>query len=333
MLIRAATPRLILNPTSRHGLRASSSFITSLPTLQAARMTTATFKHIDLASSTSKKPWSKVDGPGMSFQMRDHERSVHNIRDSADSFNTDNAGFAVYKSPAKEKVFTDDAAVRSGYYPEVEDMLRQHLPGIKKVHIFDHTIRRRNKDSPRQPVQQVHVDQTPGAAEVRVRRHLGDDAEELLKGRYQIINVWRPIENPASDTPLAVIDWRSTSPEDFIPVDLMYPARADSAMDDDDRGKEKLPDEQKWFSTEGYEVKGETLGVAPSEKHKFYYMKDMTPDEVMLLKCFDSYGEGMPNGKKGVAVRTPHTAFIDPATPEGAPGRQSIEVRCLVFYE
>jgi hypothetical protein len=182
-------------------------------------------------------------------------------------------------------------------------------------------------------VQQVHVDQTPGAAEVRVRRHLQDEAEELLKGRYQIINVWRPIENAASDTPLAVIDWRSTSPEDFIPVDLMYPARTDSAMDDDDRGKEKLPEEEKWFSTEGYEVKGETLGVAPSEKHKFYYMKDMTPDEVMLLKCFDSYGEGMPNGKKGLAVRTPHTAFIDPATPENAPGRQSIEVRCLVFYE
>ena len=80
-------------------------------------------------------------------------------------------------------------------------------------------------------------------------------------------------------------------------------------------------------------MKGETLGVAPSEKHKFYYMKDMTPDEVMLLKCFDSYGEGMPNGRKGLAVRTPHTAFIDPATPEGAPGRQSIEVRCLVFYD
>lgn len=84
-------------------------------------------------------------------------------------------------------------------------------------------------------VQQVHVDQTEGAAEARVRRHLGDEADELLKNRYQIINVWRPIENPATDFPLAVIDWRSTSPEDFIPVDLLYPKRADSVMDDDDR--------------------------------------------------------------------------------------------------
>jgi len=204
-----------------------------------------------------------------------------------------------------------------------------------QVVIFDHTIRRRTKDSPRQPVQQVHVDQTPGAAAVRVRRHLPqEEAEELLKGRYQIINVWRPIENPASDTPLAVVDWRSTSPSDFVPTDLMYPKRADSAMDDDDdRGKEKLPDPSSYMSSEGYEPRGETLGVAANEKHKFYYMKDMTPDEVMLLKCFDSRGDGMPEGVKGLAVRTPHTAFVDPNTAKDAPGRQSIEVRCLVFYE
>lgn len=298
-------------------------------------MTTTIFKHIDPASSTSAKPWTKVDGPGSSFKMNDHERVVHNIRDQQSQFNTDNSGFAVYNSPAQERLFTDDKAVREGYYKEVESMLRQKLPGIKRVEIFDHTIRRRTKDSPRQPVQQVHVDQTPGAAAVRVRRHLpADEAEELLKGRYQIINVWRPIENPATDFPLAVIDWRSTKPADFIPVDLMYPKRADSAMGDtDDRGKEKLPSPESLQSTEGYEVRGETLGVAPSEQHKFYYMKDMTPDEVMLLKCFDSYGEGMPMGRQGLAVRTPHTAFVDPNTPKEAPGRQSIEVRCLVFYE
>jgi hypothetical protein len=214
-------------------------------------------------------------------------------------------------------------------------MLKKRLPGVKKVVIFDHTIRRHNKDAPRQPVQQVHVDQTPGAAEARVRRHLpSEEAEELLKGRYQIINVWRPIENPASDFPLAVIDWRTTDPTDFIAVDLLYPKRDSvDAQDDDGRGKEKLPDPNAHQSTEGYEVKGETFGVAVNEKHRFYYVKDMLPDEVMLLKCFDSRGDGMEKGVPGLAVRTPHTAFVDPQTPPDAPGRQSIEVRCLIFYE
>lgn len=263
----------------------------------------------------------------MSFTLKDHQRNVTSLRGQEDNFSTENSGFAVYNSPAAEKSFTDDAAIRKGYYAEVEAMLRERLDGkVKKVVIFDHTIRRRVKDAPRQPVQQVHVDQTPGAAEARVRRHLpADEANELLKGRYAIINVWRPIENPASDFPLAVIDWRSTKPEDFIAVDLMYPRRTDG--DDDDRGKEKLPDEKTLQSTEGYDPKGETFAVAPNDSHKFYYMKDMKPEEVMLLKCFDS-------GKKdGLAIRTPHTAFIDPKTPADAPGRQSIEVRCLVFWE
>ncbi|KAK7980668.1 hypothetical protein PG989_013125 [Apiospora arundinis] len=301
-------------------------------------MTTGIFKHIDMAAMPPNvKPWTKVDADAASFKLLEHKRSVHNLRGRESEFTTDNSGFAVYNEPAKEKKFTDDAAVRNGYYGEVEALLRKHIPGINKVTIFDHTIRRRAPDAPRAPVQQVHVDQTPGAAEVRVRRHLPkDEAEELLKGRYQIINVWRPIENPASDFPLAVIDWRTTQPGDFEPVDLLYPKRAEATAneeDDDDRGKEVRPDETKWYSTEGYEVKGETMSVSPNPAHKFYYQKDMTPDEVLLLKCYDSFGEGQPLGKKGLAVRTPHTAFIDPATPEDAPGRQSIEVRCLVFYE
>ncbi len=70
-----------------------------------------------------------------------------------------------------------------------------------------------------------------------------------------------------------------------------------------------------------------------NDTHKFFYMKDMTPEETMFIKCFDSRSEGQPGGRKGVAGWTPHTAFIDPQTPAGTKGRESIEVRCLVFYD
>lgn len=300
--------------------------------------TTATFKYIDPTSYVESsepfvKPWGKVDGPGRSFSLTDRERKVQSLRGQEEDYNTDNAGFAVYNSPAKEKLFTDEEAVREGYYQEVEQLLKSKLSGVKKVVIFDHTIRRNQKASPRQPVQQVHVDQTPGAAEARVRRHVpADEVDDLLKNRYQLINVWRPIENPASDFPLAVIDWRSTKPQDFVKVDLLYPKRQ-GEDDGDDRGKEVLPDSTSITSTEGYEVKGETFGVRPNDDHRFFYLKDMTPDEAMFIKCFDSRGESLPNGVKGIARATPHTAFVDPNSPADAPGRQSIEVRCLVFYE
>jgi hypothetical protein len=46
---------------------------------------------------------------------------------------------------------------------------------------------------------------------------------------------------------------------------------------------------------------------------------------VILIKCFDSKLDGR-------ARRVPHTAFSVPGT-EDKEGRESIEVRCLVFHE
>ncbi|KAI2639323.1 hypothetical protein GGS21DRAFT_548714 [Xylaria nigripes] len=310
--------------------------------------TTALFNHIDVtAQPASLKSWTKVDGGGHSFTYKSASRPVYDLRNqSLSQFTTDTTGFGLQHWPSPEKDFVDDAAVRGAYYADVEALLRENceaLPsnqsetGINRVHkivIFDHTIRRRVVDAPRGPVQQVHVDQTPAAVVARVRRHLPpDEVDDLLKHRFQLINVWRPIGHPASDHPLAVIDWRSTVPDDFIPVDLLYPKRTDSIMDDDDRGKEKPPQKTgDQHSAEGYEVRGETMSVAANENHRFYYVKDMAPDEAILLKCYDSWGDGEPAGKAHIAVRTPHTAFEDPATPADAKPRESIEIRALTLY-
>jgi hypothetical protein len=51
----------------------------------------------------------------------------------------------------------------------------------------------------------------------------------------------------------------------------------------------------------------------------------MKNEDRLLLKCFDS------DETVGQWGRVPHTAFTDPRTPEGAVGRESIEVRALVF--
>ena len=117
-------------PISRH----LSTATRALPTTDFG-MTTAIFKHID-TSSYQGKPWSKVDGPGTSFKLVDHEREVVNIRGQQHKFTTDNSGFAVYEDPAKEKSFTDETAIRNEYYGEVEAMLRKRLPGVKKVSVW-----------------------------------------------------------------------------------------------------------------------------------------------------------------------------------------------------
>ncbi|EFX00912.1 hypothetical protein CMQ_1993 [Grosmannia clavigera kw1407] len=314
--------------------------------------TTATFSYADPATIVASdepfvKPWSKVDADVTSFSRTAVRRLVSDMRTAlvADpaAFGVDKSGFALFENvPATERAFVDEEAIRTSYYAEVEQLLRAQLPRpeqsgqpVARVVIFDHTVRRRNPEAPRQPVQQIHVDQTPRAAEQRARRHLADvagvtdaDVDRLLRGRYQIINVWRPIGHAASDTPLALVDWRSTDPDDAVAVDLLYPAWQALRP-----GGELLPDADKAQSTDGYAIRGETYTVVPNEKHRFYYAKDMTPNSVLFIKCFDSRSQAVPAGRPGVAAWTPHTAFDDPATPPESKGRQSIEVRCLVFYE
>jgi len=167
-------------------------------------------------------------------------------------------------------------------------------------------IRRRRPgqfdDSPdrRQPVSQAHVDQTIASSIARVHQHLSPtEAPDLLKRRFQIINLWRPISHTALDWPLGLCDYRSVDPKtDTYPLALIYP-----------------------------DHEGETMGIKYNPNQKWKYFRGMIPEEAVLLKCFDSVQDG------SVAVFTPHTGFEDPTTPEGTPPRESIELRALVFYD
>ncbi|WP_277214323.1 hypothetical protein, partial [Isoptericola croceus] len=83
------------------------------------------------------------------------------------------------------ETFNSDDDIQRVYYPEVEKLLLDTVPGAHRVIIFYRTIRRENPTAHRQPVNRAHVDQTAKAAEARVRLHVPDpaEAEELLKGR------------------------------------------------------------------------------------------------------------------------------------------------------
>ena len=171
--------------------------------------------------------------------------------------------------------------------------------GASKIFIFDHTIRRPVQNEKvkglRGPVQRVHIDQSYDASLSRVPHHLPAEAPELLKGRVQIINVWRPIKTVLRD-PLAVAQAGSVPDSDLVPVGLIYPDR-----------------------------RGETYGVRYGEGHKWFYKSRLEPEEALLIKCFDSKVDGR-------ARRVPHSAFADPETGDDVPARESIEVRALVFH-
>ena len=234
----------------------------------------------------------------------EHEAHAVKIRDArpiAGHVSLDANGFALLQHRSAVKDFFDDEEVRRVYYPEVERLVKE-ATGAYRVHIFDHTPRRRvpdaetQADAPRQPVRRVHIDHTARSGPQRVRDLLPDEAEELLKGRVQVINLWRPIKGPLQDSPLAVCDATTIHSDDLVPSDLVYPHRV-----------------------------GETYSVKHNPTHRWYYVPQMRTDEALLLKCSDT--------STGVPARfTPHSAFTDPTAPADAPPRESIEVRTLVFH-
>jgi len=246
------------------------------------------------------KPWNYVEKPTDGSPQRNFgenvvEVTMNDIRGRESEFHLDKDAFQVVQNiPSEEKDFTDDEHIKKVYYPEVEKLLLENVPGAHKVTLFDHTVRRSNPGAPRAPVTRVHVDQTPRSTEWRVNLHNPEDAEELLKGRYRIINVWRPLNGPVQASPLGFASAETTDDNDLVPVEHRYPHRT-----------------------------GETAAVRHNPAQKFYYWSGMKNDERLFLKCYDS--------KAGVGQRVPHTAFVDPRTPEGAPGRESIEVRALVY--
>lgn len=231
-----------------------------------------------------------------------HVRPIYSTRPIQETISLDREGFAVLPHKSVVRDFYDADEVKRVYYKEAEALLAETL-GAKRVFIFDHTVRRRvpNTDDrapgqPRQPATRVHVDHTAQSGPQRVRDFLGAEGEELLRGRMQIINLWRPIRGPLYDTPLAVCDARSVASGDLVASDLVYRDRV-----------------------------GETYSVRFNPDHRWFYVPQMQADEVLLLKCCDTKTDGR-------AQFAPHTAFVDPTTPSDAPPRESIELRTFVFH-
>ena len=65
---------------------------------------------------------------------------IYDIRGKEDTVSLDTTGFEFVWHPSEEKAFVDEDAIRTRYYKEVEELLKEHT-SAKKVLIFDHTIR------------------------------------------------------------------------------------------------------------------------------------------------------------------------------------------------
>jgi hypothetical protein len=225
---------------------------------------------------------------------------MHNGRPHVGEFNLDVHGFRFVRHDTRMQNFLDEAEVKRVYYPEMEALIKAES-GAKRVVVFDHTLRTaddafREQQKIREVVRRAHNDYTEWSGPQRVRDILPDEAEELLKHRFAIIQVWRPIRHPVETDPLAIADARSVAFDDFVISERRYPNRI-----------------------------GQTYAITYNPAHKWFWFPRMRRDEALVFKVYDS-------AKDGRARWTAHTAFDDPTTPPNARPRESIEIRTLAFF-
>jgi len=277
----------------------------------------------------TKRDSGGSDGVLHGAEWRPCQVVVSDGRHSSEPFSLDQNGFTLSKEAQpperRPEDYYDQDRVIGDYYGECEALLKR-VTGAAVVKAFDHNVRSAaGKQTGRrlvggslvqEPAGLVHGDYTQSSAPRRLqqlglppkvndalRSTLGDEpllpppmVEDALSGkkRFAFINVWRPISTVRSK-PLACCDATTVTDDDLLVFSIHYADRV-----------------------------GENYFARHSPDHRWVYFSDMTPDEVLLLKQWDTD----PSGAKFSL----HTAFADPSSPASAPERESIEVRCVLIY-
>eukprot|EP00747_Dinoflagellata_sp_TGD_P167916 gnl/TRDRNA2_/TRDRNA2_193235_c0_seq1.p1 gnl/TRDRNA2_/TRDRNA2_193235_c0~~gnl/TRDRNA2_/TRDRNA2_193235_c0_seq1.p1 ORF type:complete len:358 (+),score=62.79 gnl/TRDRNA2_/TRDRNA2_193235_c0_seq1:39-1076(+) len=252
-------------------------------------------------------------------------------------FTLDDHGFSLVQDKRQHIDYFNEEEILHNYYPACCEIVKR-ATGATKVVAFDHNLRSRNLkgadaklsggNAVQGPAFLVHNDYTVTSAPKRVRdlasppkvndtlrKVLGDtpaidpaEVDRLVAGRWAIINVWRNVKDvPIQCVPLALCDGPSVPLKDYVVFEINYADRV-----------------------------GENYFARHSEGHRWYYFPQLTRDEALVLKCWDSAGvDFAPTGSSQPSVRATfslHTAFEDPSSPAEALDRESLEVRTIAFF-
>jgi len=261
----------------------------------------------------TEKPYSmryQVDNvPQTNFKKIKYPLTIKSMREpGAGPFHLNECGFQLIelKSKLSEHDFWNNEKVQEVYIQEVKDALKNVL-GAKYVHVLDYAVRKRHELFPKstgehyeydQPTALAHIDFTTEEGERIVKVLFGDRAGEVLRGRWQAVNIWKPIKGPLNDWPLGLCDTRS--------VDFKNDTIASDVVFDD-------------FVTEN-------LQIFHNPDFQWYYLPDHNTWEALIFKSGDSAR------LEGEAIACPHSGFYNPKVGKGEI-RQSLDCRCFVFFE
>jgi hypothetical protein len=226
---------------------------------------------------------------------------IRNGRAPAGGSSLEREGFLLAEHASAVRDFYDDREIAAVYAAEVAALVGR-ATGAVRVEVFDHTRRAASIEVQkarlvREPASIGHNAYTARSGPKRLRDHFSpDDADVLLRRRFAIINVWRSIRGMVRAAPIALCDASSVAPGDLVSV-----------------------------KREARDRIGEIQQAVYNPAHRWYYFPEMRPDEVLLIKTYDSAIDGR-------ARFTLHTSFDDPTAAADAEPRESLETRCFAFF-
>lgn len=161
------------------------------------------------------------------------------------------------------------------------------------------------------PAAEAHVDFTQRCAErIADRIYKRAHPEGLGYRRFIAFSLWRALSPPPQDMPLALCEGRSVRDDEGT-----HNTKVDVA---------EIPQGDALFAPiEGEENMAAATIFHHSPSHRWWYYPDMTPDEVIFIKFYDS--------DHRTAWRCPHTAFRDTSRRD-ARERRSIEFRAIAYF-
>lgn len=257
---------------------------------------------------------------------------VHDVRGHEADFNLKENGFVYVNHSsslrASQGDFLNDDLISSKYYADVEEVLRKRLPGVTAIHHLGHIIRSAPKrtdfseeaeiptdpawnkpDRGAAPAPRVHIDFTRLGVHLVLIQAFGEEVANAVTksgNRFMAFSIWRPIKTIRRD-PLGICDARSVKAAELVPLKRLYP--------DGKTGENVVV---KAAEEEGME-----------SQHVWHWMSEQTPEEVLMIKIFDSDDEDWESG--GTVRVGPHCSFHLDGTEEEAV-RESIEVRVVVCF-
>ena len=239
-----------------------------------------------------------VEREKSTFTLIAHRMRITDARGSQSELGLEKTGFVWLRRPTAVTDFLDPDQVSNVYLPESAALVKE-LTGADKVVVFGEVQRDGAlKASLHRPVYNAHVDYNEETIRAVARRLLpAEEFERRQTQRIVLVNTWRPIE-PIESAPLAVCDAASVARQDLI----FGPIGGNSAAG--------VPNAAGW-------------NLAHNPDHRWRYVSDMQPDEVLVFKLCDT--------DRDRVQWTAHTAFDDPTSAPDARPRRSIELRTLAF--